>query len=985
MAGYRAELVAVDIETTGLSPEKDEIIELGAVYFREGKIVEEFSSLVRPRKKLPFAIVQLTGITEEMLSSAPRLEEVLPGFLDFVGDKFLLCHNAAFDLGFLEAALGRKISNPVLDTLELARLAFPLAKSFRLEYLAKWLQLPMGRMHRAVEDARITLALFEAVEAAMKRYDSFFLYRLQHAAYTVNPHLGSYLAYLAGSRAHSRIAESRTAEGSSEDNEAFADFAEGEAAVNDGLQDFGGVLPEAALEKIFLPGGVCAQVFTDYEYRPQQVAMLREVARAFNEEKCLLVEAGTGTGKSLAYLVPAIAWALSARERVAVSTHTITLQEQLLEQDIPIAQKILAAAAEPGGPLEFFLKPEQVTAFKVALLKGRNNYLCLRKWAAVEAEIRDFEPELQMFFLRLICWLKATASGDRSELNIGEGQHGWQMVASDAESCLGKQCRWHERCFFMRARRRAEKADLLVVNHALLAADIKAEKQLLPRFERLIVDEAHHLENVFCEHLGCEAKYRSSLEMLSSLYRFSAGGRTGILPSLLNRLRGTAGWNLLPEKNDWERELQCAEQAVKEAESAIKRLFTVLKEIAERWAPPDNGYLRRYFRLRPAHRNLEWWQDLQLALHELISRLEMMVFWLEKADSFLEKLEEMGGPPESSRWAADRCNIQSAVEWGKKMKEIFSFFLQMDKENWVYWVETEPRMGGFDCALKANPVEAADFLREHLFSPLRTAVLSSATLTVGESFEYYLERVGLNAKTLDRTLAALKLDSPFAYEEQVLLCVPGFLPNPADVSEEEYARAIAPALMEIITLIGGRTLVLFTSHRLLRETYFLLKAALEEKNITLLGHNIDGNFSRLLGEFKATPGAVVFGSYSFWEGIDVPGEELSCVAIVKLPFASPAFPIMEARMEAVANKQRSGFYHYLVPEAVLRFKQGFGRLIRTKNDRGVVIVFDRRIIEKRYGKKFLKSLPIYTHIRGEITEIKEYISKWLQIDNFPGY
>ncbi|MDH7479548.1 MAG: helicase C-terminal domain-containing protein, partial [Syntrophomonadaceae bacterium] len=719
-----------------------------------------------------------------------------------------------------------------------------------------------------------------------------------------------------------------------------------------------------ALCALLAPGGPFARHFPGYEHRPQQIQMLAAVAEHFNEGGVLVVEAGTGTGKSLAYLLPAVVWALTHNQRVVVSTYTLTLQQQLLEHDLPRLQQALnSLSSETDHPLFRLLPQERLRSLKVALAKGRINYLCLRKWHSLQPEKNAYGTEQKSFFIRLLSWLQQTVSGDRRELNLSDHQPCWPLVASEAESCWGRKCpHFQERCFFMRARRQWEAADILVTNHALLLSDLNAESKVLPAYDRLIIDEAHHLEDLASEHLGVQVRETALCSFLRKFSQAGPANPSGWLPELQRQLNHCS-WGAEEEEVD-NQTLTSALELIEECQRIAEVSWNGLKDYVKSRQNGNDWFSRQYLRLLPEQRLERGWEAVELKFQDLLDCLQRLLLLLEN----LEYRLQMG--------EGEANELKGPIAAGKKMVAELKQILSLENRDWVYWIELEERHPGQIATFKSSPVDVGEFLNAYLFTPKKTVILTSATLTVENSFSYFMERVGLSFSN-DR-ISTMQLDSPFTFEKQVMLCVLRGLPDPTQVGDLEYAAAVAPVIIDLVKTARGRTLVLFTSNKLLRETYFQIKDSLEQEDIVVMAQNIDGGQSRLLEEFRETPQSVILGSSGLWEGIDIPGEALSCVVIVRLPFSTPNLPLAEARIESLQRQKRNAFYSYSMPQAIIRLKQGFGRLIRTQNDRGVVVILDSRVIDRPYGRRFLHALPINQHLRGELPDIKKRIANWLE-------
>lgn len=949
--------VAFDFETTGLDAQRDRIIQIGAVRVERGAVAERWHSLVNPGVPVPRHIQRLTGITPDMLAGSPRLEEVLPGLLDFLGAGPLVAHNAPFDAAFLAAAC-RSSGNPVpaapvYDSLALARLALPTLASHRLDHLAKHLGIRLAAAHNALADAEATGLLFGRLLEELLTYG---LDALQAAARFAEGEpwgLGAVLAWAVGRRAWGPQPSAAGAEEPPEPRQAGSPGHRGPAAVP--------YDPARVVSWLGAAGPVAARLGR-YEHREGQLAMAQAVAGALPGGSFLLVEAGTGTGKSLAYLVPAAAWAAASGEKVVVSTHTVHLQEQLLKRDIPLLQEALPVP------------------FRAAIMKGRSHYVCLARWEEMLAQPQPPGQPERRLYARVATWLERTATGDRAELNLRqEEEAAWAAIAAD-ETCPGMRCRLAPRCHFLRARAEAEKADLLVVNHALLLSDAASGHGVLPAYRYLVCDEAHHLPEVAAEHLGLTADQRALNRIVEGLEAGTAPAQGRGFLARARRAAAAAGASqgaLEHGAAGIAAALTAAAEAAEAARRGIRDLFAALRAWAGTQPAPGGDQWTQCWRLPAGGQPTPAWEAVRAAWGNLAQRLQTAARSLERLGLLLAALPG-GAGEEPAEEAALRA--QRLAQAGAELEAMLSAADSGDPDH-VLWLELDPGRDGEPAAgaarVRMSPLFPGPILAEALFRPLDACVLTSATLTVAGSFDFIA--AGLGLEQLDRPVERLAVPSPFRYREQALLCIPADLPEPSATGDGAYVEAVASFLRRLLAAVGGGTLVLFTSHRLLREVYARLKRPLEEADIALLGQGLDGGRARLLEAFLAHPRAVLFGSASFWEGVDVPGAALRCVVMVRLPFRPPTSPLAAARLEALGRLGQDGFRQLTLPEAVIRFKQGFGRLIRTARDRGVVVILDQRLLTRRdaYGRAFLDSLPDPAVFTGSGAGVLEAVADWL--------
>jgi ATP-dependent DNA helicase DinG len=687
--------------------------------------------------------------------------------------------------------------------------------------------------------------------------------------------------------------------------------------------------------------GPIAAHLGQYEDRRSQRDMAAYVADGYNDGGVLLMEAGTGVGKSFAYLVPALAWARTNQERTVVSTNTINLQEQLVGKDLPLLREALSS----GGYVPSF-----------ALLKGWRNYLCLsRLHQAVGSQRTLLEQDKLDELIGLSEWAGHTVDGTLSDLPVTPTPEVWDEVSAEADLCPRLKCPHFDRCFLFRARRRAAEADVVVVNHHLLAADLSVrraqdnweEAAVLPPYKRLVLDEAHHLEEVAAGHLGVQVTSRSVRRLLA---RFERNGR-GLAPTLSHELAARSD---APSRESLEVLQQRLFPALADARRASDALFNRLYErVAE--APGGQLRLTDDFAVdRIWDEGLAFDLDASLtAFRALRESVETIADRLAQADDTERRgqlLLEVRGALRRLDAVADGLNLTLRPAGGGPPT--------------VRWMERTPR--GQSVQLSVVPLDLAPLLRELLFDRLDTVVLTSATLAASGDFDFLEGRLGLGGDGSPVTERQI-FSSPFDYPSQCLFGVPNDLPEPRE-DEIGHGAAVVQIVSDLAYASDGGMFVLFTSHASLRRAAAELRMALGTRWPLLVQG--EGPRDVLLRRFREAENAILLGTDSFWEGVDVPGRALRALVINKLPFKVPSEPLTAARLERLAEEGMDGFFHYLLPHAALKLKQGFGRLIRSRKDVGVVVLLDSRAVTKRYGPMLLDGLPPAEQVIGSWAQVR---------------
>ncbi len=683
-------------------------------------------------------------------------------------------------------------------------------------------------------------------------------------------------------------------------------------------------------------GGTIGAYLGNYEFRDEQVAMARAVSDAFNNNAHLMAEAGTGVGKSLAYLVPSILWAVKNQTPVVISTNTKNLQTQLFEKDIPLLQEALGIG------------------FRAALIRGRNNYLCLRKFfhlvdhAGMELGLDDEAAPRRSTLAAFLVWLGETTTGDVTDLAQWDKlvRDGWgSRVTAAAEECAGRACRYWRLCLLRRARAHSLAADIVVANHSLVFAEMGMRSPAIPPHAQVVFDEAHNLEESATRHFSTEL---SQLRLRFLVRRLGSTGRgrtaakgRGLLGSLMQAIQEGQVTGDMDLQERMARACDGVSNLVPLAEAAAVPFFNALSTVLG-----GPGSRTESVRLDGRPSMPKGWDDVLEERDTLGGQLDRLMVGV---DSILLALGELdddapGGHREyETDLSAVRCSL---AEFLSDM----SFVLSASDSDFVYWIERAGRWGA--CAWAA-PISISNLLCESLYKQKQSCIFASATLSVRGHFEFLSKRLGLNLVEPER-LQSLVVGSPFDYEQQCRLLVPMFLPDPGD---PEYGEALGAFLADLFDRTNGRALALFTSYETMRTAHGALHTAMGESDTRILMQGEDGSRAVITETFRREARSVLMGTHSFWEGVDVVGEALSCLVVTRLPFAVFTEPLFAARCERIEAEGGNAFRHYSLPQAVIRFRQGFGRLIRHRDDRGIVVVTDKRLFTKNYGSWFRSSVP----------------------------
>lgn len=670
--------------------------------------------------------------------------------------------------------------------------------------------------------------------------------------------------------------------------------------------------------------GLLSQIFKGFEYREEQYNMATHIEKGLNNNKKVIVEAGTGTGKTLAYLIPSIEWAIQNEKKVVITTNTINLQEQLLNKDIPIVKKLMAKD------------------FSYILVKGRGNYLCNRKAVNIEmgrepdiAEMTSSEKDQVNYILK---WFKSTETGDRGELPFETDYNVWEHFMSESDICAGNRCPYKEECFFLRSREEKKKADVLITNHHMFFADLSIRKEvgfnteysIFPDYDLVVFDEAHNIENVSRDYFSFEASKYSFTKTMNNIHHGKKKKDGSRYKSLLRYLENI---NYIDSEKV---KKEVTEELLPKHIDLFSRGNEYFLKVIEIFAGETQGNIS--LRLRKEElAKWEPWKLLKSLEGELLQLYNTYMRKLKSLSRVLKEIEDETGL------------INDFIKYTERLENYFTnynFIKEMEDKNYIYWISLNKKKS--NVKFVATPLKISDELDEVLYMNLEHMVFTSATIAINGNFDYFKKSIGLDEEVVEGII-----DSPFNYDKQMKVYLPKDLPAP---NEKGFLDEVKKFTMKLVKRTQGNTFILFTSYATLNYLYYMMKDELEDEGFDLF---IQGQAPRnqLVDMYKRASKPILFGTDSFWEGVDVKGNKLSSVIMVKLPFKVPSDPVVEAIIENLNAEGKNAFMEYQIPESIIKFKQGIGRLIRSCDDRGVITILDNRIIKKRYGGMFINSIP----------------------------
>ncbi|RCW64938.1 ATP-dependent DNA helicase DinG [Saliterribacillus persicus] len=908
--------VVIDLETTGQLPSKgDRIIEIGIVVIENKKIIKKYAQLINPKRNIPVFISQLTGIEMEDTINAPAFEEVAEDILKLIDNSYIVAHNIPFDIGFLNAELNRlgydSLKNKMIDTVELARIALPKANSYKLNELAHFLNLRHDDPHRALSDAWITADLLLFILRKIERLPTEIIKKFLQIEKYFKSDIFDILEDI--SEIQKDINTNILMEHQDLIIRKFNPSKLSSSFIkNDNFQDLA--------DNFFDIEGMLHTTINNYELRKDQKEMAETIYDHFRSKNHAIIEADTGIGKSFAYLLPAIYESVQLNEPIIISTHTTHLQTQLLDNELETLHHLLPSA------------------FSAVLVKGKNHYISLAK---VEKFIKDqtiVNYHDNLFKGILLIWLTETDTGDLDEIQIPRKD--FKLLQKVVTKHTTHNELWRDIDFYERKKESAKKANIIITNHALLCKSLKNKESILPQFHKVIIDEAHQFQQVAAKHFGLELDYTALITELQQI-------KSDFLKIISSQF--FKNWEL-----KWELLLE-------EFDILFRNLYRFVAEDSNaKKNKSDIGRIQKIW--------VE--QDLNnetVLIKEIVNRIMFELLDMLAIKTTAEQLKDQA--KEEKRDSKQAILFQQI----EALKNNFQQMLLKGDSNSITWVEIDPHGAQNAAYLYSEPIDVSKHLYKELFNTDKTAVLTSATLSIRNNFDYLKQHLGL-AKETD----TYQFYASFDYEKQVQLMVPNDFPTIKYSDMQPYTYAVAEAIESLALISGGRMLVLFTSYEMLKQCYYILREIESLEQYIVIGQGISsGSRDRLRKNFQSFDKAILLGTNSFWEGVDIPGDDLRCIVIAKLPFQAFNHPLYDAKATYLKSRGENPFTSLSLPDAVLRFRQGFGRLIRKQTDKGIIFVCDDRIMNKSYGKDFLRSIPKVKVLHASLRKLIDEADEWL--------
>lgn len=912
---------AIDLEMTGLKAGFDEIIEVGVVRCTPEQVLDRWSTLVRPLEMPPLRVQRMTGITPSMLADAPEWHQVEARLLEMIEDATLIGHNIPFDERFLEAA-GVKLSRPSIDTLPLAQIVDPAAPSHRLGDLCHRYGIEVDAAHRALADAEAARQLYLKLDNRFGQLPTLAQDALAELSSSAS-------VFWTPGRVIQDWSLAAPAQGLEHRQSPSGSTRPQELAPVD--------LPRGSLEEL-VRAAFDSAADDDFEQREEQLAMAQDVANTLQFGGTQIVEAGTGTGKSLAYLVPAALWALKTGSTVIVSTHTINLQQQLEGKDVEFARRLIAG-----------ISAEAAEALTATVVKGRDNYLCQQSLDRELGRVADWEDPVLL--ARAAVWRTLTQRGDRAELRIPAPMLSrWDRLSARNTGCLAdRTCRYamNGTCFLLQTQKQASASHIVIANHALLVRGLTSGAITMPDAPVVIVDESHALEDVATDQLTLQM---SESWINEPLQRGTEG------PDSLMRRAAQVG--LIAES-------QRLKQHAAQAGEAIERFYDKLASFASEHSEDGRGNEDRVT-LSTGSRNSRAWSELELLWEDTSATLSAYGDAIESiAEASSERARRARGDEERELDSVSLEARNLLDDFNTRTGQLSRAVLEQSSDE-VAWITREHRKSG-EASIQAAPLSVSAHLQP-LWNELHATVLTGATLATSaqedSAFDYLRERLGID------DAAEGQYGSPFDYERNCRIYVPT---DVLDADDPEHNDSVARTVRLLAEAAGGRTMVLFRSYSAMNQVHRRIKDDLEQAGLVVLRQGRDGTAATIVEALRNDPKLVVFGVAALWTGVDIPGDALSLLIMTRLPFVPPYDPVLKARGEQYDNE----FMEYSLPAAILQFRQGIGRLIRTQSDRGAAVILDGRITSRRYGRHFIDALPPAPIVREPINRVADDLRQFL--------
>lgn len=906
--------VVVDLETTGNNSRgQDRIIQIAAFVLENGEVIEQFSSFINPVIEIPAFISELTGIHKEMVVHAPQFEQIAEELYPIFEDAYFVAHNVHFDLTFLQKEFERvgfqKIYPLSIDTVELTRILYPTLSSYKLSDLANVFHIEHENPHQADSDAEVTAELLTILLNKLEALPYASLKILENLSKSFKSDITYYISDLLQKKSASkekevnidefrRVAIKKSNFSLPQEEEDFVEF-------KDYLQNDLNQRMEVEMPSFIK--------------RDEQISYMKDVFEAFQSKNMLLAEASTGVGKTYGYLIPSAFYSKQFGKQVIISTSTISLQKQITKKHLPTVEKLL---------------PFQL---KVASIQSKRNYLCLQKFEYV---IDEFDDNYDSILSKaMICvWLTETESGELDELSLPSGGiHLWERVCCNDESENKRFNPWYHKCFYQRAKNQLMLADLIITNHAYLLSTLKNKDHLLNSVKTIVIDEAHSLEETSSKTFGTTFSCLKYYQYLSRLSTSDSNELVHRLFKLDESIENRVKW--------WKK----IDHFIKEIKYESDELFRLLRDfILSKQNEFDKENIRQSITLNENNTSSQNWKVILECANRLIHTNNAL---FKECENYIKLTSDLKA---NSYQKAMINEFKMIIDQLYMMKNGLQEILFDQNDQFIRWMDTESKGSFHTTILYSEKVNNADLINQYLIADRDSILFTSATMSIKNSFTYIKSSLGLTDKNVIEKIYPVPED----FQQGMKVYIPTDLKGIKDISLEDYAHQTANAISKIVNKINGRTLVLFTAFDLLKQTYDHLVDSTNSIQATVLAQGFSpGGKQRLIKQFLQSKQTILLGTNTFWEGIDLPNEELDCLIIVRLPFTNPEKPMFIAKSNLLKNAGENSFSSLALPLAVFKFRQGYGRLIRNEKDQGALFVLDNRIINAKYGEEFLKLIP----------------------------